>query len=167
MRLLLADDHTLVRAGLRALLDGMEGVTVVAEADNGEQAVALAAQHQPDVALLDAGLGIQDLLLDLAVADRRPQRLVVVDATQAEGRAAGECWEVDLASGPARAGTDLHSFPALSELGALRAALGVEVRVVAVQAGHIPAQPAEGLSPAVAAALPAAAALVLAICRQP
>lgn len=53
MRLLLADDHTLVRAGLRALLDGMEGVTVVAEADNGEQAVALAAQHQPDVALLD------------------------------------------------------------------------------------------------------------------
>lgn len=52
-RLLLADDHTLVRAGLRALLDGIDGVTVVAEADNGEQAVALAAQHRPDIALLD------------------------------------------------------------------------------------------------------------------
>lgn len=53
LTLLLADDHTLVRAGLRALLDGIPGVTVVAEADDGEQAVLLAAQHRPDVALLD------------------------------------------------------------------------------------------------------------------
>ena len=53
LRLLLADDQTLVRAGLRALLDGMAGVTVVAEADNGEQAVALAAEQRPDIALLD------------------------------------------------------------------------------------------------------------------
>ena len=53
LRLLLADDHTLVRAGLRALLDGIDGVTVVAEADNGEQAVALAAEQRPDIALLD------------------------------------------------------------------------------------------------------------------
>lgn len=53
LRLLLADDHILVRAGLRALLDGIEGITVVAEADNGEQAVALAAQHRPDIVLLD------------------------------------------------------------------------------------------------------------------
>ncbi len=53
LRLLLADDHTLVRAGLRALLDGMENVTVVAEAENGEQAVARALEHAPDVALLD------------------------------------------------------------------------------------------------------------------
>ncbi len=53
LRLLLADDHILVRAGLRALLDGIEGIAVVAEADNGEQAVALAVQHRPDIALLD------------------------------------------------------------------------------------------------------------------
>ena len=121
----------------------------------------------PDVALLDAGTGIQDLLLDLAVADRRPARLVVVDATVAAGRAPGECWEVDLAGARPAAATDLHAFPALSELGVLRSALGVDVRVVAVQAGHIPAAPAEGLSPAVAAALPAAAALVLSLCREP
>lgn len=53
LRLLLADDHTLVRAGLRALLNDIPGVTVVAEADNGEQALALALEHRPDVALLD------------------------------------------------------------------------------------------------------------------
>lgn len=52
-RLLLADDHTLVRAGLRALLDDIPDITVVAEAENGEQAIALALQHKPDVALLD------------------------------------------------------------------------------------------------------------------
>lgn len=53
VRLLLADDHTLVRAGLRALLDDIPDITVVAEAENGEQAIALALQHKPDVALLD------------------------------------------------------------------------------------------------------------------
>lgn len=121
----------------------------------------------PDVALLNAGTGIQELLLDLAVADSRPARLVIVDATLAEGRAPGECWEVDLASGRSRSATDLHAFPALSELGVLRSALGVDVRVVAVQAEHIPAAPAEGLSPAVALALPNAVDLVLSLCREP
>ena len=45
-----------MRAGLRALLDGIEGVSVVAEANNGEEAVALAAQHTPDIALLDISM---------------------------------------------------------------------------------------------------------------
>lgn len=121
----------------------------------------------PDAALLNAGVGIQETLLDLAVSDTRPARLIIVDATLAEGRAPGECWEVDLASGPSRKATDLHAFPALSELRVLQSALGVDVRVVAVQAQHIPASPAEGLSPAVALALPNAVDLVLSICREP
>lgn len=53
LRLLLADDHTLVRAGLRALLDGIPGACVVAEADTGEQAVAQALEQRPDIVLLD------------------------------------------------------------------------------------------------------------------
>lgn len=117
------------------------------------------------VAVQDAGTRIQELLLDMAVADSRPGRIVIVDATQAPGRAPGECWVVDLADGPARAATDLHAFPALTELGMLRRALGVDVRVVAVQAERIPAAPAEGLSPAVAQALPAVVDLVLSLCR--
>ena len=60
LRLLLADDHILVRAGLRALLDGIPGVTVVAEADDGEQAVALARQHKPDIALLDITMPVMN-----------------------------------------------------------------------------------------------------------
>jgi DNA-binding NarL/FixJ family response regulator len=56
MRVLLADDHRLVRAGLRALLDEMPDIDVVAEASDGVQAVLLAGQHQPDIALLDISM---------------------------------------------------------------------------------------------------------------
>ena len=53
IRLLIADDHTLVRQGLRQLCEGMGGFTVVAEAEDGAQAVALARATQPDVILMD------------------------------------------------------------------------------------------------------------------
>jgi DNA-binding NarL/FixJ family response regulator len=56
MRVLLADDHRLVRAGLRALLDEIPDVDVVAEAADGVQAVQLTRQHQPDIALLDISM---------------------------------------------------------------------------------------------------------------
>ena len=52
-RVLLADDHALVRAGLRALLDGMEGMQVVAEVSNGREAVAQARALRPDIVIMD------------------------------------------------------------------------------------------------------------------
>lgn len=52
-RILIADDHSVVRAGLRALLEKDGRFRVVAEATTGEEAVRLAQQHQPDVAVLD------------------------------------------------------------------------------------------------------------------
>ena len=53
IRILIADDHTLVRQGLRQLCEGMGGFTVVAEAENGAQAVTMAHTTQPDVILMD------------------------------------------------------------------------------------------------------------------
>lgn len=53
IRILLADDHTLVRQGLRQLCEGLGGFTVVAEAKDGAQAGALARTTQPDVILMD------------------------------------------------------------------------------------------------------------------
>lgn len=53
LRLLIADDHTVVRAGLRALLEGEPDLEVVAEAGSGEEAVALALGLAPDLVLMD------------------------------------------------------------------------------------------------------------------
>ena len=53
IRVLLVDDHALVRAGIRSLLKGMPGIEVVAEASNGREAIELAAVHQPQVVLMD------------------------------------------------------------------------------------------------------------------
>lgn len=53
VRLLVADDHAVVRAGLRALLEHHGSFRVVAEAGTGEEAIARAQEHRPDVAILD------------------------------------------------------------------------------------------------------------------
>lgn len=53
IRLILADDHAIVRAGIRQFLDMETDLEVVAEADDGEQAKQLIDQHRPDVAILD------------------------------------------------------------------------------------------------------------------
>lgn len=53
IRVLLADDHKLFRAGIRSLLQTLDDVEVVAEAGDGREALRLAAAHRPDVVLID------------------------------------------------------------------------------------------------------------------
>jgi DNA-binding NarL/FixJ family response regulator len=57
-RILIADDHDVVRAGLRSVLQTHEGWEVVAEADNGKDAIALIAKNTPDVAIIDYSLPV-------------------------------------------------------------------------------------------------------------
>ena len=56
IRILLADDHALMRAGLRAMIESVAGQSVVAEAGNGREAVDLAAVHHPDLAVMDISM---------------------------------------------------------------------------------------------------------------
>ncbi len=56
VRVILADDHNLVRTGLKLLVATLPGVEVVAEAGDGYEALALVEAHQPDVVLLDIGM---------------------------------------------------------------------------------------------------------------
>jgi DNA-binding NarL/FixJ family response regulator len=60
IRILLADDQALIRSGIRALLDAEDDIEVVAEAADGGQAVTLAAQHRPDIALVDIQMPVVD-----------------------------------------------------------------------------------------------------------
>ncbi len=60
IRILLADDHALVRAGIRALLQQIPGVEVIAEADDGRAALELIEQTHPDIALLDIAMPVMN-----------------------------------------------------------------------------------------------------------
>lgn len=76
-RLLLADDHALVRAGLRELVQKIPGVEVVAEASNGREALELIPTHHPDLVLLD--IGMKELNgLEVAARITRDHRTVKV-----------------------------------------------------------------------------------------
>ncbi len=56
IRILLADDHKLMRSGLRVLLEQQADLTVVGEASDGREAVTLANSHKPDVLVMDVGM---------------------------------------------------------------------------------------------------------------
>jgi len=60
IRVLIADDQALVRAGFAALVDASDGMTVVGEAGDGAQAVRLAAALRPDVVLMDVRMPVED-----------------------------------------------------------------------------------------------------------
>ncbi|MEM7054367.1 MAG: response regulator transcription factor, partial [Pseudomonadota bacterium] len=56
IKLLIVDDHDLVRTGLRNLIQDSGGIEIVGEASSGEAAIKLNREHQPDVILMDIGL---------------------------------------------------------------------------------------------------------------
>jgi DNA-binding NarL/FixJ family response regulator len=79
IRVLLADDHALVRAGIRVLIQEIEGVQVVAEASNGQEALSLIEAQQPDLVLLDITMpGPNGLEVLEQTAKAFPQTRVIV-----------------------------------------------------------------------------------------
>ncbi|WP_411834825.1 response regulator [Pseudoxanthomonas mexicana] len=79
MRVLIVDDHTLVRAGISRLLQGVADIDVVAEACNAQQALDLAIIHRPDIILLDLSLPDRNgLELLQPLKDALPQARVVI-----------------------------------------------------------------------------------------
>jgi DNA-binding NarL/FixJ family response regulator len=79
IRVLLVDDHVLVRAGIRSLLEAIGGIDVVAEADNGAEALVLVGLHQPDVVLMDVAMNVMNGLdATIEIKRRFPQMKVMI-----------------------------------------------------------------------------------------
>ena len=79
VRILIADDHEVVRSGLRATLEAQPGWSVVAEAANGKDAVAKAAQVAPDVAIVDYALPlINGIEVTRRIRIRNPETEVLI-----------------------------------------------------------------------------------------
>jgi two-component system, NarL family, response regulator NreC len=78
-RILLADDHKLMRSGLKALIEQQADLTVVGEADDGRQAVALAASLKPDLLVMDIGMpNLNGIEAALQITQANPATGIVI-----------------------------------------------------------------------------------------
>lgn len=86
-KIIIADDHRIVREGLRSLLAGQKGMTIAAEAANGWESVLLAEKHDPDVIIMDISMpelnGIEATRQILA---KQPHIKVLALSMHADGR---------------------------------------------------------------------------------
>jgi DNA-binding NarL/FixJ family response regulator len=79
LRVVLADDHKLVRAGLTSLLKQMPGIVVLGEAHDGREALELVAKHRPDVVLMDISMaGLNGLEATLQITKDYPRIHVII-----------------------------------------------------------------------------------------
>lgn len=87
MRILIADDHGIVRSGLRKLLESEDGIEVVAEAGDGIEARDMAIEHHPDLAILDVKMpGLNGLEATRAIHEAAPDVSVLMLSMHEENR---------------------------------------------------------------------------------
>jgi DNA-binding NarL/FixJ family response regulator len=85
VRIVLADDHQMFRDALRRLLDAEPDLVVVGEAGDGEEAVALTLQHEPDILLLDVAMphaNGMEVLQQIAAASKTTRIIMVTGAVE-------------------------------------------------------------------------------------
>lgn len=79
IRVLLADDHKLVRAGIRSLLERLPGLDVVAEASDGQEALLLVEEHQPQIVLMDISMpGLNGLEATRHLTGTSPEVRIII-----------------------------------------------------------------------------------------
>jgi DNA-binding NarL/FixJ family response regulator len=150
VRVVVAEDQTVVREGLVALLDLLPGVEVVGQAADGVEAAALVARYRPDVLLLDMRMpGMDGVATTAAVVAHSPGTAVVIltsyadDASVLAALAAGARGYLTKNASWAEISQAVHA--AAAGLTALEPALQARV-VDAARIGRVPAEPPDGLT---------------------
>ena len=82
IRVMIVDDHFMVRVGLAAIINSQPDMTAIAEAKNGQEAIELFARHQPDVTLMDLRIpGIDGIQAISKIMSGSPQAKIIVIST--------------------------------------------------------------------------------------
>ena len=85
IKLILVDDHEIVRTGLKLVIDKMSGVEIIAEADNGESAIDAVQQLKPDVVIMDVNMPkISGVEATNRISSRFPDTKVIILTVHAE-----------------------------------------------------------------------------------
>ncbi len=84
IRILLADDHVVMRQGLSMLLEGEDGMEIIGEAANGEEALEMARKHQPDVILMDFSMPVIDGLSATKIIHNEMPRIRIIGLSMYE-----------------------------------------------------------------------------------
>ena len=94
IRVVLADDHVLIRAGLRALLHSLPNIEVIGEASDGHEAIDVIAQHQPDVVIMDIGMpGLNGVDSARRIVKQTPGTRVIILSMHANEEYVGRALE--------------------------------------------------------------------------
>jgi coenzyme F420 hydrogenase subunit delta len=116
-----------------------------------------------DVLAQDVGTSIREILFDLALSEKKPQKLIILDAVEYPDRTPGEVFEISVDGIPAQKTVDfsLHQFPTVNILKELKEEAAIDIHIVVAQVAHLPERVHPGLSEEVSRAVPQACRLVL------
>ena len=118
-----------------------------------------------DVWAQEVGTGIREILFDLALSEKRPRQLVIVDAVDYPDRAPGEVFEISVSGIPAKKTCDfsLHQFPTVNILKELEEQTRIAIHILVAQVAYLPEEVHPGLSAEVTEAVPLACRRLLSL----
>jgi coenzyme F420 hydrogenase subunit delta len=111
-----------------------------------------------NVHVQDVGTGIREILFDMALIEKKPKKLIIVDAVDYPDRTPGEVFEISVDGIPAKKTSDfsLHQFPTVNILKELQEETDVAIHIIVAQVANLPEEVHPGLSPEATRALPVA-----------
>jgi len=120
-----------------------------------------------DVYVMDVGIGAGDILFNIALSPKKPEKIIILDAVKM-GKKPGTVFKLSINDLPASKLSDFstHFFPATSILKDLRDQRGIKIVIVACQAKKVTKAVSQGLSDEVKKALPKAACMALELAKE-